>query len=725
MQLEDAWETMFALGFMLASGLLPWLFRYPLALQWRSHAFLTSQALVVLAGELANDGFAGFMPVLCALSIISLSEQMRFLCQPQDSDKKLMLAYMAALAAITLSLLVVPASVAFLLSFLLGCFTLSCMVLLLLSKDIIHRLHIQLLLVCILLIVTGNSLFLTQAYWQTDSLLLHLLALGSIAGSVFVDQWAIYQYSRYEQALNEEQDAANHKTDNSADDHQQAMLTLSHDMRTPLSGILGMAELLLETPLSPAQREYAQTIQSSGNALLHLLNDRLEVANPHNQNLTILEEVFDIAELLNYCLDLFKSQADDKNIELIGYLDSALPKQVLGDAVRLRQVLSRLIHNAIRFTETGEVVISIKSTIWNNDLGIQFSVQDTGVGMNSQQMTMLTAPHLAEESGNPLHLGPDLATCSQLVSAMTGQLQFDSSPYEGTVAWFALPLKTPSSAFSDSTTEFIASFAGKRLLVVDDNRTVSKVLAEQATQWGMRVSSAESGAEALALARNAANLGQAFDVIIMDYQMPGMSGLQLGARLKEDSLITNDVILIMLTGLRQNNIQTLARNAGIHRVISKPVTSKQLRQAISQELKRLQGVTRPEFNTHGSQLGRIKVLIAEDNQLSQKVVRGMMQKLGINHTIVSNGREAVQAVMKDQYDIVLMDCDMPFVDGYAATQEIRRWEKQEHRQPMPILALTAHILEEQKQKALNSGMNEHLSKPIELGDLQNALLRWS
>jgi CheY-like chemotaxis protein len=198
----------------------------------------------------------------------------------------------------------------------------------------------------------------------------------------------------------------------------------------------------------------------------------------------------------------------------------------------------------------------------------------------------------------------------------------------------------------------------------------------------------------------------------------------LGARLKQDALITNDVILIMLTGLRQNNIQTLARNAGIHRVISKPVTSKQLRQAISQELKRLQGVSRPELNNDDSQLGRIKVLIAEDNQLSQKVIRGMMQKLGIDHTLVNNGREAVQAVMREHFDIILMDCDMPFVDGYSATQEIRQWERQESREALPILALTAHILEEQKQKALNSGMNEHLSKPIELGDLQNALLRW-
>ena len=722
MQLEGAWVTMLALGFILASGLLTWLFRYPLALQWRSYSFVATQALLVIAGGLTQNSQESLMPFLCVLSLLALSEQMRFLCQPQAHDKKLMLSLQGLLASTALSALFLPPYPAFILSFVLGCLTLAGLVFLLISKNIFYRIHLRLLLACTLFIVTGNSLLLAKSYWSVDSIVLHILALTCIALSVFVGQCAIYQFTRPASPAAPPEPTAN---PNNNDEHQLMLLTLSHDIRTPLSGILGMAELLLETPLSPAQQEYAQTIQSSGNALLHLVNDRLDATNAQDQSPTILEEVLDVAELLNYCLDQFKSKADNKSIELIGYLDSTLPKQVLGDAVRLRQVLSRLIHNAIRFTHTGEVVVSIKSIIYQHELCIHFSVQDTGIGLNEQQLATLFVPRQREELSLALHTGPDIAVCSQLVAAMTGKLQFDSTVHEGTMAWFILPLKTPNSVFSDSTTEFIASFAAKRLLVVDDNRTVSRVLAEQATQWGMRVSSAESGTEALAVARNAANLGQAFDVIVMDYQMPGMSGLQLGARLKEDSLITNDVILIMLTGLRQNNIQTLARNAGIHRVISKPVTSKQLRQAISQELKRLAGVPHPELNAKDSQLGRIRVLIAEDNQLSQKVVRGMMQKLGVNHTIVNNGREAVQAVMHEKFDIVLMDCDMPFVDGYTATQEIRRWEKQEHRQPMPILALTAHILEEQKQKALNSGMNEHLSKPIELGDLQSALLKWS
>ncbi|MBP8020023.1 MAG: response regulator [Agitococcus sp.] len=725
MLLENAWGTVFILGIILASSLLPSLARQTFSLWWRSQTVALSQALMISAYTFLSDTVSrSTLPVLCALAFVSLNEQVRFLCVPQDRLRTIILGYLAFLVGTTCILYFLPASFAFSVSGCLAIISFVCLLLLTHHKNTFHFAHIQQLLICTLLLTIASLLLLTTVYWQLDSLLIHQLILICIMSSVISNQWASAQYRTLQQSKDHHTEDYSHHLHNHDDEHQKNLQNLSHDMRTPLSGILGMAELLLETPLSPAQREYTQTIQSSGNALLHLLDDRLDTTRQQDQGLTILEEVFEAAELLNYCLDLFKNEAENKNIELVGYLDSTLPKHLLGDAVRLRQVMSRLIHNAIRFTDIGEVVISIRSAIWQNDLGVQFSVQDTGIGMNESKLTALFIPQMQENTHEAWYTGPNIATCAQLVTAMSGELTVTSALYEGTMAAFSLPLKTPNSVFTDSTTEFIASFASKRLLIVDDNRTVSKVLAEQATQWGMRVSSAESGTEALAVARNAANLGQSFDVIIMDYQMPGMSGLQLGARLKQDALITNDVILIMLTGLRQNNIQTLARNAGIHRVISKPITSKQLRQAISQELKRLQGVNRPELNNEDSQLGRIKVLVAEDNQLSQKVIRGMLQKLGVNHSLVNNGREAVQAVMREHFDMILMDCDMPFVDGYTATQEIRHWEQQEGRNALPILALTAHILEEQKQKAINSGMNEHLSKPIELGDLQNALLRW-
>ena len=721
MVLAGTWHLILALGFCIACSLAPWLERYPNNLYVRYALFVASPCAVFiffLADVAASH--SNILALLSLLPLLALSEQIRFLCQPTDYEQKRFYIYQAMIAVASISTLFLPSFFAFSLASLSHIFSSLFLFISLYPKNVFKRYHIRTLLLCILLMTVGYNLALVSIAFSIQTLLIQGLMTAFIVGSVLTNLVAQHQYRAFNQQ--QQDDTAVQPTTNE-EEHSKQLIALSHDMRTPLSGILGMTELLLDTQLSPTQRDYTQTIQASGNALLHLINDRLDSSNNTEKDFTILEEIFDITELVHYCLDIFKSRADDKGVELISRIDSAFPKEVLGDAVRLRQILCRFIHNALRFTEHGEIVISLKNTIFNQSLGIQFSVQDTGIGLSEAQIGLLfKASHTPNnEHTDTWHIGPSLAQCIQLIEQMGGHLEADSIPYEGALFSFTLPLKTPSSLLSESTTEFIASFAGKRLLVVDDNRTVTKVLAEQASQWGMRVSTAENGTEALAVARNAANLGQSFDVIIMDYQMPGMSGLQLGARLKEDSLITNDVILIMLTGLRQNNIQNLARNAGIHRVISKPITSKQLRQVISQELKRQQNIATPAANQTGH-LGKIKVLIAEDNQLSQKVIRGMMQKLGIEHTIVSNGREALQSAMHGDFDVILMDCDMPIMDGYTATQEIRRWERQEHREAMPIFALTAHILDEQKQKAFNAGMNKHLSKPIELGDLQNALL---
>ncbi|HEX5359930.1 MAG TPA: response regulator [Fluviicoccus sp.] len=715
------WATL-SLGFAMALCLWPWLpRRIPIGLRLRAASLPVAMMILIGVSLLFRDSPSVILAFASVLPLLASAELLSFRCQPLSTDIRAWQGGIAILLLLTLATLFLDIRRAFLLAGFLQTIGFIVLASWMHAKGVMGRANARFYVLGLFLVMTSGLAVLTGSRIGWDSLHFSGLALCCLAAITLL--WAIEmeEYREPAPVLNGNSGGRDETTE-----QQQLFMSISHDMRTPLSGILGMTELLLETPLTPVQREYAQTVQSSGNALLHVLNDRLEVANQSAQSPTILEEVFDLSELLGYCLDLFKTHADEKQLELIGYLDTALPRQVMGDVVHLRQILSRLIHNALRFTDIGEVVVSIKSSLLDQDLGLQFSVQDTGMGMDAEHLAALFEPGNSIRTSNVWHIGPDLATCRQLITAMGGKLSVESTPHQGSTLGFTLPLKSASGSGSDTTTEFIATFSSKRLLVVDDNRTVSRVLAEQATQWGMRVSTAESGTEALAVARNAANLGQPFDVIIMDYQMPGMSGLQLGARLKEDPLITNDVILVMLTGLRHNNIHTLARNAGIHRVISKPVTSRQLRQVISQELRRMDGIQQPETNGDvAMRLGRLKVLIAEDNQLSQKVIRGMMQKLGVESTLVSNGREAVQAVMRDHYDLVLMDCDMPYVDGYAATQEIRNWERQQQRKALPILALTAHILEEQKQKAYRAGMNEHLSKPIELCDLQNALIRWS
>lgn len=722
MVLESAWLFVIALGFGLAFISLPWIMRYPATLSWRHLGFVGSQLILLTSLIFPSESLLRwFLPSLCLLPLLALSEQMRFLCQPTEQDQIYMRWYQYTVAASLVLNLVLPNLAAFSLSILLSITTFLIVAWVIHHKTLYDRRHMIALLVCTLFISINHSFILILGYKGNSSLLAVLIITLCICASLISNLFGQESFRHFVEI--EEKSPDEPSSPPPRDINNQQLSELSHDMRTPLSGILGMSELLLETSLNMTQRDYVQTIQSSGNTLLHLINDRLDNPQAAEQELIILEEAFDVTELLHYCLDMFKTQAEDKNIELISYLDSSLPKQILGDAVRLRQILSRLLHNAIRFTQSGEVIISIKYVTLGKQLGIQFSVQDTGVGMSESDINAALQAKPIQQSRHTWHIAPELNACAQILQMMGGELHIDSIPHQGTTVSFNLPLKSPNTGFNDSTTEFIASFAGKRLLVVDDNLTVTKLLAEQATQWGMRVSYATSGAEALAVARNAANLGQAFDVIIMDYQMPGMSGLQLAVRLKEDTLITNDVILLMLTGLRQNNIQTLARNAGIHRVITKPITNKSLRQIISQELKRQQEIQQ-NLKQPERQLDHLHVLIAEDNQLGQKVIHGMMQKLGVNHTIVNNGQEAVQAVMNNKFDIILMDCDMPIMDGYTATQEIRRWEKKGLRSATPILALTAHILEEHKQKALNAGMNKHLSKPVELGELQNALLEF-
>ncbi len=499
---------------------------------------------------------------------------------------------------------------------------------------------------------------------------------------------------------------------------------ISHEMRTPMSGILGMTELLRDTPLTPRQREYANTIDDSTQSLLRILNDLLDFATRDSDNFSLVEEPIELSSLLDDCLAIFRNLAEDKQLELIGGVDPRLPTHVIGDPTRLRQVMTSLLRNALRHTQRGDIELRL---LPGDDHTLRCEVHDTGIGIPKEQLRKIFSDPLSELDDQILdtHLG--LTVCRQLIHRMGGSMGAESAEREGSCIWFELPLKVAAHP-TLTLPENEAQLEGLRLLVVDDNPTMLRVIEQQASSWGMKVRCCDHGQQALALARNAATLGEPFAVIVLDQNMPGMSGLQLAAHIKEDPLITSDVLMLMLTGMRTAPTYTMASNVGIRRVLTKPVTVRQLKRAISEELNHIERPTpvdNPQRLDASSQLKQMRILIAEDNPLSQKVIRGMVLKLGAECSVVGNGKEAVEEISRRSYDVILMDCDMPCMDGYIATQSIREWERLTQRRPTPILALTGHILDEHQARSLEAGMNEHLSKPVELSELRAALLRWS
>lgn len=491
----------------------------------------------------------------------------------------------------------------------------------------------------------------------------------------------------------------------------------SHDVRTPLNGILGMAELLADTSLSPRQREYTLTIRNSGENLLLLLNEALDWSQLESGQLEIQHTDFDLPQLIADSIETVQLRAEEKHIELIVDIDPSLPVRVNGDPSRLRQVLCNLLGNAVRYTHRGEVQVQVLPAGVPHT--IRMEVRDTGIGIPRTKLATLLEKSPAKQSaGAGGHQGFGLLIARQLIERMGGSIGVQSEEHRGSMFWLTLPLP---AAPEQHTTVDISLLAGKRVLIVDDNAAVRRIIETQAVSWGMSATVAANGQEALAIARTQANLGASFNIVVVDHNMPGMSGLQLAARIKEDPLIRHDTLIVMLTGLNIAPTETMARNVGISRVLTKPVSGRTLQTVLAEELAR-----REKFEPEGSHANHplaknMRVLVVEDHPLSQKVIRGMLAKLGVRSDVVGNGQEAAEAVQHQRYDLVLMDCEMPVLDGYAATRRIRAWEIDNARQRTPIVALSAYIMNDVKERCRQSGMDAHMAKPVDLNELRETL----
>ena len=511
------------------------------------------------------------------------------------------------------------------------------------------------------------------------------------------------------------------------------LANMSHEIRTPMNAIMGMGHLLLRTELSFKQKDYLNKIQSAARSLLGILNDILDFSKIEAQKLHLEEVEFNLEKVLNDVSDLIAPKAHEKGLEFLFFLDPQVPSVLIGDPLRLGQVLINLASNAVKFTEKGEILIEV-SELHNapNLTQLHFSVRDNGIGLTEEQIdTLFKAFSQADTSTTRKYggTGLGLTICERLVGMMGGKITVTSDYGKGSVFSFTTAFGRPTVLENNKITK-LSSLGDLRILVVDDNASSRAILQDILQSFSFGVTTVESGKAALVeLDRSREDKEKPYNLILMDWQMPEMDGIETTIQIKQNSLLADIPATIMVTAHAREEVMAQAENVGLNGYVAKPVSPSILLNTIfgifsEQKVHVIQGST-VDLDLESKLRDKIqgaRVLLVDDNDINQQVGREILEDLGLLVTVAEEGRKALKLIQDgNPFEAVLMDLQMPIMDGYEATRAIRL---QPSNQELPIIAMTAHAMVGDREKCLDAGMNDHVSKPIDVKELYKCLDRW-